>query len=169
MIPDVDKRSPRAVIFGGPGIGAALYETHGEQLRLAVEALGIREIVDIGARLRQSPSRLGECRVVRLGVQTAKAVSRELLDCRYGFLVYDIARLGKSTIFAAYAVHGVIPVCLGSDAAPADGLIPGQHFLELPLSTTDAVALLSMQRKIVLWYREHGASRLTQLIVNLIG
>jgi hypothetical protein len=45
-------------------------------------------------------------------------VSRLLLDSFAGFLAYPSAFLGKSTIFAAYCAHGLLPVQPGEKAEP---------------------------------------------------
>ena len=84
--------------------------------------LGILEIIDIGARAIQPPSHLGQIPIMCLGQLARNTVSQYLMSCRFGLLNYDVARLQKSGVFAAYAAHGVIPICIGSEATPPFGL-----------------------------------------------
>jgi hypothetical protein len=164
--PSIHARPARAAIFGAPGT-ERIYTIHRELLEGAVRELGIREIVDIGARLVPPPSDIGGASVTCQGVQPADVVSRELADCRYGFLSYDLSLVGKSGVFAAYAAHGIIPICFGSASQPGLNLVPGQHFLTPPLHALDTMVLVSMQHAIKTWYRGHDTARLTDSVVHL--
>src|SRR5262245_7377746 len=164
--PSVHSRPARAAIFGAAGT-EKIYTIHREVLERAVRDLGIHEIVDVGARLLPPPSDIGGASVTRRGVQAAEVVSRELTDCRFGFLSYDLSLVGKSGVFAAYAAHGVIPICVGSASQPGINLVSGRHFLTPPLHALDTTALVSMQREIMTWYRGHDTARLADTIFHL--
>jgi hypothetical protein len=86
------------------------------------------------------------------------SVSRHLLACRYGLLNYDVGRLGKSGVFAAYAAHGVIPICIGSRAAPRDELEEGRHFLRWPINGPPP-NLSQIQTNLIRWYRNHSVAK----------
>src|SRR5262249_12853977 len=77
--------------------------------------------------------------------------------CRFGLLDYDVERLEKSGVFAAYAAHGVIPVCIGSQANPSRGLEEGRHFLRLPLNALPDLS--AMQSNLIRWYDVHSIAR----------
>lgn len=163
----VNARSFKAVVFGSAGTEKMLYEEQAEILSMTVKALGITQIFDIGRRHSPPPRNIGGAEVHSLGALPAERISRELLDSRYGFLNYDIARLGKSTIFAAYASHGVLPVCFGSTAIPADGLIAGQHFLLPNPQGHDADGGNAMQRRLLSWYAEHATHALIDCLAAM--
>jgi hypothetical protein len=167
-VPPLDARPQKAVVFGRPGIEAEVYGRHRTDLVDAIAALGIIEIVDIGIREAPPPVSVAGARVRPLGRLTAEQVCSEFLDCRYGFLSYDPARLGKSTIFSGYAAHGVVPVCLGSNARPDSNLIAGEDFLCPPLSDVEPSRLPAVQTNLRSWYGRHDVAALSQAVGRLL-
>lgn len=166
-MPPTGVRSSCAVVFGAAGIENLVYGRHAAEVADIVASLGITEIFDIGSRRSQSPSKLGGASVRAMGRLLAADISRMLLDCRFGLMSYDTTRLGKSTVFASYAAHGVIPICLGSQVASADGLITGKHFLQPPLATANPEQLANIQRRLSAWYRQHASERLIDTIATM--
>lgn len=103
-------RPRRLLVFGGPGArGRAWGEFRGELLATC-RALGLDEVWDVGAPAG-APARLDGLPVRELGVLPASETSARLLEGLAGFLAYPSDFLGKSTIFAAYCAHGLLPVC----------------------------------------------------------
>lgn len=109
-VPELSGREDRLVVFGSSGVRARAWGTYRADLAAAARALGTREIVDVGVDVG-APDRLEGIPVVRRGVSEAAAISELLGRARGGFLAYPPDFLGKSTVFAAYAAHGVVPVC----------------------------------------------------------
>ena len=155
-VPNIGDRPHKAMVFGLPGIESIVYEQCAAEVAGVVEKLGITEIVDIGSRLVAPPATIGGATIKVRGRLPVAEISRELCDCRFGLMVYDTTRLGKSTVFAAYAAHGVVPVCIGSKATPADGLISGRHLLQPPVERIKAAALDAMQQQLLNWYNDHS-------------
>ena len=165
-----EQRPHRAAVFGRAGVEHIVYGVEAATFAQSIEDLGIGEIVDMGSRQGEVPSAIGGAPVKALGRLPARDISRELLNCRFGFSSYDIARLGRSTIFAAYAAHGVIPVCHGSSGArPGEGLAMNHHFLQLPAVTPAAAELNAMQSALVSWYGAHNLDTLASLTAGLCG
>jgi hypothetical protein len=108
-VPPLGERAPRLVLFGGPGVRGRAYRHLGAAIAQTCESLGLREIVDIGPPAPEAPERIAGRPVRRLGPLPAGEVSRALLDARAGFLSYPAPFLAKSTIFAAYCSHGLLP------------------------------------------------------------
>ena len=157
-VPAPDDRSPRLAVFGRAGTGQNVYEKPFHCMsELIVKMLDVSEVIDMGTRTSKPPERLGRAPIRVLGQLPPELVSEQLRSCRYGLLNYDVARLEKSGVFAAYAVHGVIPVCIGSEAGPPLGLEEGKHFMRWPLSR--AADLRSMQEKLMEWYHGHSIAR----------
>jgi hypothetical protein len=143
------------VVFGQRGTEDKVYrEPWGALSASVVETLGIKGIIDIGTRKTAPPRLVGPAPVMTLGQLAPDRVSGILSSCRFGLLNYDIARLEKSGVFAAYAVHGVIPICIGSQARPPVGLEEGQHFLTWPPKVTPDPGM--MQRRLARWYEDHS-------------
>jgi hypothetical protein len=132
-------------IYSGPRAGRSV---------ALVRKLGIEKVIDIGTRDSVLPARLGNASILKLGRLPATAVSRHLLTCRFGFLNYDLVRLGKSGVFAAYAAHGVIPVSIEPHEGHTYELREGQHFLQWPVDIVprDLSMIQSCLKK---WYQDH--------------
>jgi hypothetical protein len=152
-------RPAHMAVFGSAGVEQRVYSKPiSEQSSTIANALGIQNVIDIGGRAISVPPRLGHAVVTSMGRLSGRLVSRHLLACRYGLLNYDVGRLGKSGVFAAYAAHGVIPICVGSHAAPTDGLEEGRHFLRWPFEQATS-NLSQIQSNLIHWYQNHSVAR----------
>lgn len=109
-VSDFERREPRLVVFGSSGVRRRTWGAHREDLAAASRALEVEEIVDVGVEAG-APESLDGRRVLRLGVVPSLEISDLLGRSRGGFLAYPPDFLGKSTVYAAYAAHGVVPVC----------------------------------------------------------
>jgi hypothetical protein len=152
--PGLAERTPRLLVFGGSGARARAYGQEYKALAAACRALGIEEIVDLGPSIT-TPPRVGGIPVHGLGPLPASAVREQLLGARAGFLAYPPAFLPKSTIFAAYCAHGLLPVCAWSSAeGHAAGGGPPYWVPGPPPPPADALqALASAARS---WYLPHS-------------
>lgn len=167
VTPNSAGRKPRAIAFGSAGLEKLLYVSQRSELESFLRISGVKEIVDIGIRHGPVPEQIGSARVVCLGQQAATAISKELQESRYGLMVYDIDRLGKSSVFAAYASHGVVPVCLGSSATALDGLESGWHFLRYPFADETLDKLTQISQSVQNWYADHRIERLIDCLACL--
>jgi hypothetical protein len=79
-------------------------------------------------------------------------------------LNYDVGRLEKSGVFAAYAVHGVIPICIGSEAKPSRELEEGRHFLRWPFKALPDFR--TMQKNLIQWYGGHSVAKHADLLAS---
>jgi hypothetical protein len=169
--PGFAARKPRMVVFGSAAWRRQAYYQHRDNLEVACRQLGIEEIVDIGVLLDGIPELTVPC--VSKGILPAQALSYELLNARAGFFTYPVRCLGKSTIFAAYAAHGLAPVTYAENmAANKDALRCGEHFL--PVSSTDRCDLNQIEtisQNAHDWYRGHSITeqvvRYGKIIRNL--
>lgn len=113
-VPAIADRRPRAlVVFGGPGNRRRAWGEARASLAAACRALDIAEILDLGPPLSELPARLDGVPVRGLGTLPPAAASAVLLRSYAGFLAYPAPFLPKSTVFAAYCAHGLVPVCAG--------------------------------------------------------
>jgi hypothetical protein len=168
FIAPAENRPARMVVFGQPGTELGIYRNPhcGVSSSIAIH-LGILEIIDIGTRAIQPPSHLGQIPIMCLGQLARNTVSQYLMSCRFGLLNYDVARLQKSGVFAAYAAHGVIPICIGSAATPPFGLEEGRHFLRWPLKILPD--LHAMQTNLRQWYADHSIARHADVLASWCG
>jgi hypothetical protein len=125
----LNERRRRLVIFGTPGRRVQVYRRSAEQINQICRHLCIEEILDIGRPVDIDASVVMQVPVVVCGELSGAEVSRFLSDAIAGVLDYPVGVLGKSTIFAAYCAHRLIPViaAYGKEAS-ADGLVAGTHY-----------------------------------------
>jgi hypothetical protein len=109
-VPGFEERERRIVVFGGAGVRRRTWERFLPDLTRTVRELGVREVVDVGPPIAL-PGSVEEIPVRVLGVLPPDEVSDLLLRSAAGFLAYPPDFLPKSTIFAAYCAHGMLPVC----------------------------------------------------------
>jgi hypothetical protein len=107
-----EQRRPRAMlVFGGPGQRGRAYGELRPSLAVACQTLEIAEIVDLGPAFGELPARVGGVPVRALGARSEQEVRAILMGSYAGFLAYPAPFLPKSTVFAAYCAHGLVPVC----------------------------------------------------------
>lgn len=109
-VPGFAARERRLVVFGGAGVRSRAWGRFLPELARAARALGVAEVLDVGPVL-PVPAEVAGVPVRKLGVLSNGEVSGLLLGAAAGFLAYPPDFLPKSTIFAAYCAHGVLPVC----------------------------------------------------------
>ncbi len=164
-----DERERTAIVFASAGVEKTLYVDCRAALEQAVASLAIERIIDIGGRSSEPPSSLGAATVTALGRLPASEISALMGAARYGFLSYDAARLGKSTVFASYAAHGLVPVCFGSQAVVSDGLAAGRDLLMSPSHALADEKGREIQISARNWYQEHSTARLVDRVAALAG
>jgi hypothetical protein len=164
-IAPIGERPPNMAVFGQPGLEPRIYGSDQyEQTASIAKTLGITKIIDIGARTDPLLDRLGPVPIVPMGQLSPRCVSQQLISCQFGLINYDVAHLEKSSVFAAYAAHGVIPVCIGSSVAPPGGLEERRHFLRWPICKTPDFS--AMQNSLTQWYHGHSTSKHADLLAS---
>jgi hypothetical protein len=124
----LNDRERRLVVFGGASNRTRVYKHSLIALERACRALAVEKIVDVGPPTGLSDSRINGIPLVQLGRKSAAEVSALLSDSIAGFFDYHTAYLAKSTIFAAYSAHRLIPISAGCNGAQVDGLEAGRHY-----------------------------------------
>jgi hypothetical protein len=158
---DRPSRRARMIVFGSAEWRRQAYQDQGAALELACHMLGIDTIVDIGERLTELPEL--SVRRVEMGTLPSAEASRELAAAYAGYFTYPASYLGKSTIFAAYAAHALVPVTCGRNtAANFDGLRAGEHYLALDAARHyDGTTLTAIAESAQRWYVDHNLRRQT--------
>ena len=167
VAPPLSARAPRLVVFGGAGNRSKIYGRHLAELAAVCRTLGLTEVADVGPPVAL-PAAAGEAPIVRLGLLSEGEASSALLAARAGFLAYPAAFLGKSGVFAAYAAHGVAPVCTTA-ALPASGLTAGIHYLAAEHTAGAGAALQAVADAARTWYAGHAIRQHAALLSGLLG
>ena len=190
-VPVFAAREPRTlVVFGGAGNRARAWGAGREALAAACRALAIDKILDLGPPLPpgQLPAWLGGVPVLALGELPPAQASAALLTCCAGFLSYPPPLLAKSTVYAAYCAHGLLPVCTWpGDAAgdpaerppcwdPAAEPLPSDTAGRAdptgttdPAGSADPAALAALASHAHAWYRGHDLAHQSAAFHALLG
>lgn len=125
---DLSKRQRRLVVFGGVAKRARVYGNCQTTLEYVCQKLNIQEIWDIGVPTGITPSSIGKVPILEIGEQPAKEVSNIFTQSLAGFSDYNPDYLAKSTIFAAYCAHRLLPINSKVTTSIIDGIKPGKHY-----------------------------------------
>ncbi len=124
--PPLSQRPRRLVVFGSRGPRSRVYQ-QSRALQRTCRELEIEEILDIGPALDFAIEPINGIPVKSLGVRSHHQIHDLLSSAVAGFFNYHTEFLAKSTIFAAYCAHRLLPVgvCYKGDL---DGLQAGEHY-----------------------------------------
>jgi hypothetical protein len=120
-------RSPQMVVFGLGGRASA-YQKFLPMVEEVCLQLGIQRIVDIGTPTGLDFPRLTKIPIIEMGRLSALDVSKILSESVFGWLSYDVDRLGKSSVYSAYAAHGLVPI-INAENKSSQGKTYSQPFL----------------------------------------
>jgi hypothetical protein len=161
QVPPLAERERRVVVFGSASNRLRVYRESFAQLELTCQLLGIKEIWDVGPSTSLTLSTVNSVPVVQLGQRSAAEISGFLLNSLAGFFDYNPDYLAKSTIFAAYCAHGLLPVSARCSALPVDSIEAGKHYW-IPEDQTkglkNLVKLQAIADNAHTWYQTHNLS-----------
>ena len=155
----LSERTRRLVIFGGRSQRFKVYKDSLEQLRQICRYLDIQQIFDIGPPLDSFPAHIDAVPITTAGCLPSEEVSTILADSIAGFFSYHPAFLGKSTIFAAYCAHRVIPISATMSDFLEEGLQPGRHYAlpsQYNTEKNDMTLMQAIADKAYAWYQGHS-------------
>ncbi|MCZ8048738.1 MAG: hypothetical protein GPI90_12420 [Microcystis aeruginosa K13-05] len=161
-IPPLKERPPYLIVFGSQHTRPLVYTKFSKNLLKACRALGIERIYDVGypCDLSTTEGQFKGIEIVPMGFQSNQVVSELMLTSRGGFLDYSRfpRDLGKSTVFAAYAAHGLVPVLTDYNPSEADGVENNKHYLvaDENLSSLDLTQLQQIADNAHRWYQDHN-------------
>ena len=159
-VPSLAERPRRLVVFGGSSNRQRVYQRSRNALERTCQDLDIEEILDVGPPTGLDIPPINGIPVVAMGKRTALEISTILLRSIAGFFDYHTEYLTKSTIFAAYCAHGLIPIGTYYSDLQVDGLEAGKHYwladrptVKLSLELAQAIA-----DNAYAWYQNHNLS-----------
>jgi len=165
-VPPFAARPRRLLVFGGPGTRQRAYRERAGDLASACRTLAIEEVCDVGPPAGSLPSGVAGVPVRPLGPLPAAEASNLMLRSLAGFLAYPVGFLPKSTVFAAYCAHGLVPVCAGQRNSAHNGAASGLS-LWMPEDGRPG-ELEQLAARAHLWYHEHSLDRQTGLLGSLL-
>lgn len=157
--PPLAERTRRLVVFGNRNAKLQVYQQCHAGLAQICQALEIKEIFDIGVSTGLNLSKINGIPIVEKGVTQAPEISKILLDSVAGFLNFPPPPyLAKSSIFAAYCTHRLIPCMVSFSTTPIDGLQTGKHYWSVD-SQSNHLCLETGQEiadNAHVWYQTHS-------------
>ena len=155
--PPLDARERQVVVFGSGPVRAGVYAHGAAALTAFCRRHGIARVVDVGAPLPGGVPLPG-VEVREAGALPAGEASALFSRSLAGYFTYPAPHLGKSTIFAAYGAHRMVPVTFRGNDQPGEGLRAGGHYLAGDDDKGDGAAFDGVAGAAHAWYREHRLS-----------
>lgn len=126
------ERDRTLIVFGSTD-RQRVYQSNLPMLKEICTQLKIHTLYDIGRPLDWDSNSLGPTiKTVKTGVLPDQEISTLLSNAFAG--IFDYHRfprnLGKSSVYAAYIAHGLLPICNGRFLRPQDGIIADQHYVD---------------------------------------
>lgn len=120
----------RSLVVFGSSDRTRVYRNNTETLNHICQTLGIDTLYDVGRPVNWEHQALA-AKVVKTGFLSAPEVSALMAQSLAG--VFDYRRfpqnLAKSTVYAAYCAHGLLPICNGHGLKPQDDIVANHHYL----------------------------------------
>jgi hypothetical protein len=163
-------RQKRIVIFGQAGNKAKVYH-QANCLVQPFKYLEAEEVVDIGPIAPNTTNELAGIAVKTMGEISFSEITEILKDSIAGVLAYDPLRLAKSSIFAAYCSHGVVPINMSSSRAYFDGLEAAKHYCTPDLLKKSEYSWHGLQEvadNARDWYASHNYSAISKVFFEVL-
>lgn len=156
------------IVFGSIADKPAFYSRRDGVVEKILLEIGCTKLIDIGRRNFEVPQDIAGIPIEAMGMLEPHEVSTIMQNSKFGIIPqipYDFEYLCKSTIFAAYAAHGVVPIVVGTSLAmqsDLSDLMPSEHFLGHALRDKqfayDSARYLNIQNNICKWYERHRST-----------
>jgi hypothetical protein len=161
-------RNKYLVVFGQGGTRQRVYTKSRRELERTCVNLGIEKIIDIGPPI--SIQKL-EIEVLQLGKIDPKDVSQILSTSFCAAMSYHPGNisLAKSSIWAAYCSHGLLPISFGRRTYTSDGLIPGDNYWTPSVVKNNIVDLQTIASKANQWYKQHDLDSQSILFYKILA
>lgn len=152
----LNHRKKQIVVFGSKVLRKNLYKNYYYEIIAFCHKIGIKKIIDIGEKTEYDFSATDNIELVETGILNSNKISTILSDSIAGVIFYPAAYLAKSSVFAAYAAHGLPVLCFTKTTENEDGLVEGTHFISLYNNLDLNLNIIS--ENIFYWYKNHSIS-----------
>jgi hypothetical protein len=152
------QRQRNMIIFGHYNSRTLVYQNNLPALEKVCHTLGIQTIYDIGVPTGLQLPQLNGINTTEMGITPANTISQIMLDAIAGFLCFIPPEyLAKSTVFASYCAHGLIPIITQPPTIEMDGLECNRHYY---LANNSLSSLTLEQGQMIVdfsreWYSHH--------------
>jgi hypothetical protein len=166
------KARQRQLIIFGSSARARIYNNHSPALIQSCQLLNIDEIYDIGSPLNLPNYAHAGIEIVELGFRSPAEISELLSTSLAGCIDYSPfpGNLGKSSVFAAYCAHGLVPILTRYNPSEVDDLYQDRHYLVLG----SELAILNLDRLQIVadtahqWYGSHTTQAIAKTFFSYL-
>ncbi len=152
-LPPARTRRRQLVVFGRPNSRDFVFSQCLLQLERTCTSLGIERVLEVGPDASRREHGL-PLAVEATGALAPAEVSAILRESLFGFIALDAGILSKSSVFAAYCAHGIVPLVAGKDSGEADGLYANRQYLRAPVEAgVGNEQLEAVSQSAHTWYR----------------
>jgi hypothetical protein len=154
----LSQRKKQIVVFGQRR-RINTYRKSADLLNQLCKKFSIEKIVDIGPSLKQELPRL-DVPINQLGELEAYEISDVLAESAIGMINYSNDALIKSSVFAAYCAHGVLPIVHMAKVSSEEGLRHQLNFLmlEREINFDSLENCQEIADHAYRWYHAHNAA-----------
>lgn len=160
--PLMAERPNQLALFAYQAGGNAWYW---ERLKSTLAVLKPERVLALGRSPDVVEGACGDLPVVRTGILPAEEVAKHLAACRYGYLSYPAAFMGKSSILAAFAGNALGTILADDAGELSEGLVAGHH-LHLASGLRQGLDWDAASGHLAGWYRQHDRRATTQAFVD---
>ena len=166
----LSERQKQLVIFGGVANRIRVYQESQAVLDQVCQILNIQEILDLGTPTEQTPQSIGDVPILELGQLPAEKISEIMSSAIAGFLNYNPDFLAKSTIFAAYCAHGLLPISATGSSSVIDGITTGEHYWVLSKSELKDIEMMQViANNAHSWYSANDLSAQSTVFFDILN
>jgi hypothetical protein len=162
-------RDAQMVVFGSKGLRSRAYDKSGDRFWTICQTLGVREVLDIGPGTPDGIPDRPIIPVRSLGTLGAAEIDEILARSRFGYVDYFPGYLAKSSVFAAYCAHGMVPVLPADGASGLDALEPGTHYWVPTVGSISIEVGQAIATRAHSWYGGHAVRKHAEMLARLIG
>jgi hypothetical protein len=167
--PCFNDRKNKLIIFGQQRRRES-YRLSWPHIRKVCELFNIQEILDIGPQLDIAIPSYVDIPVRQMGQLSKEKLSTILLESKIGFLNYLDEPVTKSSVFASYCSHGMLPICHMASATDKEGLISNSNYINASLTeiTVDTLRQASnISSAAHGWYQTHRLEAQIDTLMHL--
>lgn len=171
-VPVLQKRDRHIIVFGSVYTRPQVYQKFRQDLIRSCQILQIKKIYDVGSPLKLKLSQWRGVEMVEMGIQPPEVISQLMMNCWAGFFDYSSfpGKLGKSTIFAAYCAHGLIPISSRYNPCEADQIYLNKHYVvaDKQFENFNLAQLQAIANNARKWYSTHTVAQTAEVFASCL-
>jgi hypothetical protein len=160
------KRKKHIVIFGTYSNKEIIYSKQLDSLINICVYFNITEVIDIGPKCKLP--NVPNLKFVQKGILEDAEISKVISSSYIGIIGrYNNIDFAKSGVFAAYASHGLLIICLNKCHQVYDDLILGEHYLDID-TYHNKFNYLDLCKSVYKWYIAHSLNVQSEYYLRIL-